>query len=76
MFNDKYGLTQAVLEGRKTQTRRIAYTAGRWRDIMVGQYALAAVGHRVCLEEVLHTAVASVYKVGAHDIVPELNKTL
>lgn len=26
MLNDKYGLTQAVLEGRKTQTRRIAYT--------------------------------------------------
>lgn len=26
MFNDKYGLTQAVLDGRKTQTRRIAYT--------------------------------------------------
>lgn len=25
MFNDKYGLTQAVLEGRKTQTRRIAH---------------------------------------------------
>mgnify|MGYP002673283598 CR=1 FL=1 len=25
MFNDKYGLTQAVLEGHKTQTRRIAY---------------------------------------------------
>ena len=25
MFNDKYGLTQAVLEGCKTQTRRIAY---------------------------------------------------
>ena len=23
IFNDKYGLTQAVLEGRKTQTRRI-----------------------------------------------------
>lgn len=23
MFNDKCGLTQAVLEGRKTQTRRI-----------------------------------------------------
>lgn len=23
MFNDKYGITQAVLEGRKTQTRRI-----------------------------------------------------
>ena len=25
MFNDQYGLTQAVLEDRKTQTRRIAY---------------------------------------------------
>lgn len=25
MFSDKYGLTQAVLVGRKTQTRRIAY---------------------------------------------------
>lgn len=25
MFNDKYSLTQAVLVGRKTQTRRIAY---------------------------------------------------
>lgn len=24
MFNDKYGLTQAVLEGKKTQTRRIS----------------------------------------------------
>ena len=23
MFNDKYGLTEAVLSGRKTQTRRI-----------------------------------------------------
>lgn len=23
MFNDKYGLTQAVLVGRKTQTRRL-----------------------------------------------------
>jgi hypothetical protein len=25
MFNDRYGLTQAVLEGHKTQTRRIAF---------------------------------------------------
>ena len=23
MFNDRYGLTQAVLDGRKTMTRRI-----------------------------------------------------
>ena len=26
MFNDKYGLTQAVLEGRKTMTRRVVST--------------------------------------------------
>lgn len=25
MFNDQFGLTQAVIDGRKTQTRRIAY---------------------------------------------------
>ena len=25
MFNDKYGLTQAVLDGRKTMTRRAFY---------------------------------------------------
>ena len=32
MFNDKYGLTQAVLEGRKTQTRRIVpkYALADW----------------------------------------------
>lgn len=28
MFNDKYGLTQAVLEGRKTQTRRMFLKRG------------------------------------------------
>lgn len=34
MFDDKYGLTQAVLEGRKTQTRRIAYT-GNAKSLIV-----------------------------------------
>lgn len=29
MFNDKYGLTQAVLDGRKTMTRRIIAHTGR-----------------------------------------------
>lgn len=28
MFNDKYGLTEAVLEGRKTQTRRVINLTG------------------------------------------------
>ena len=32
MFNDKYGLTDAVLQGRKTMTRRIAYD-GEIKDI-------------------------------------------
>ena len=27
MFNDRYGLTKAVLEGRKTMTRRMAYNS-------------------------------------------------
>lgn len=29
MFNDKYGLTKAVIEGRKTMTRRIINTSSR-----------------------------------------------
>lgn len=40
MFNDKYGLTKAVLEGRKTQTRRIAYT---------GKYQIIDCG--ICIEQ-------------------------
>lgn len=40
MFNDKYGLTQAVLQGRKTMTRRIVtnYEFNQWdgRQIMLG----------------------------------------
>ena len=31
MFNDRYGLTQAVIEGRKTMTRRIVPTKTRLR---------------------------------------------
>lgn len=30
LFNDKYGLTKAVLDGRKTQTRRVANIDGRF----------------------------------------------
>lgn len=35
MFNDRYGLTEAVLSGRKTQTRRIApkdTLLGSWKE--------------------------------------------
>lgn len=35
MFNDKYGLTQAVLEGRKTMTRRIVSIPNTWHGVDV-----------------------------------------
>ena len=35
MFNDKYGLTQAVLDGRKTQTRRIITYPKKYKGIDV-----------------------------------------
>lgn len=64
MFNDRYGLTQAVLEGRKTQTRRIAYTVGRWRDIMVRQDLEGVNKGKACLfgDGILLTK--SAYKLG------------
>lgn len=38
MFNDKYGLTKAVLEGRKTMTRRIAKAWTRPDGTLSGYY--------------------------------------
>ena len=38
MFNDTYGLTSAVLEGRKTQTRRVITTPRRFRGQDVNGY--------------------------------------
>ena len=63
MFNDKYGLTQAVLEGRKTQTRRIADTAGRLRDITV-RHDLGGVNKgRACLFDDGIILTQSAYKL-------------
>lgn len=64
MFNDKYGLTQAVLEGRKTQTRRIAYTAGRWRDIMVRHDLEGVNKGKACLFDDGILLAKSAYKLG------------
>ena len=36
MFNDKFGLTQAVLDGRKTQTRRIIRTQPPYKNFEMG----------------------------------------
>lgn len=64
MFNDKCGLTQAVLEGRKTQTRRIAYTVGRWRDIMVRQDLEGVNKGKACLFGDGRLLAKSAYKLG------------
>ena len=65
MFNDRYGLTQAVLEGRKTMTRRIVKHP---EEVEVN-------GHKYLQTEKLRykvgevVAVAQAYK----DIMPELD---
>ena len=64
MFNDKYGLTQAVLEGRKTQTRRIAYTAGRLRNITVRQAFEEVNKGKACLFDEGKPLAQSAYKLG------------
>lgn len=64
MFNDKYGLTQAVLEGRKTQTRRIADTAGRLKDITVRQALEEVNKGRACLFDEGRPLALSAYKLG------------
>ena len=59
MFNDRYGLTQAVLEGRKTMTRRIVkgVLLGHVQNGMPG---MAVVGAPYKVGEVV--AVAQAYK--------------
>ena len=74
MFNDRYGLTQAVLEGRKTMTRRMVKVPKRfnghnangfivWRDIaaheVTGVYARGHDGGSMEDAEILPS-----YKIG------------
>ena len=52
MFNDKYGLTQAVLDGRKTMTRRIVkgeIPLGNWKE--TEKYAHYKVGEIVAIAQ-------------------------
>ena len=58
MFNDKYGLTQAVLEGRKTMTRRVV-TGVQLDYIRKGMPGMAVVESRFKVDEVV--AVAQSY---------------
>ena len=64
MFNDRYGLTQAVFEGRKTQTRRIAYTAGRMEGLTIRQDLEGVNKGRACLFEGGILLAKSAYKLG------------
>lgn len=70
MFNDKYSLTQAVLEGRKTMTRRIvaleSTLAITWdceteidRDIAIKNYIVSNIKNRYEVGEVV--AIAQCY---------------
>lgn len=63
MFNDKYGLTQAVLDGRKTQTRRIAYT-GNATNIDCGICAEKKNFGRATLFHGIDEIAHSRYKIG------------
>lgn len=63
MFNDKYGLTKAVLDGRKTQTRRIACVD----YINSPNYEIVIEGKdrdKVCLNEGNFIVAKSRYKIG------------
>ena len=44
MFNDKYGLTKAVLEGRKTMTRRIIPQLAKYKDPDISEIGINSKG--------------------------------
>jgi len=65
MFNDKYGLTQAVLDGRKTMTRRVV-TQNSMTDILCG-YSRYQVGEVVAIAQSyrdVYLNSGSIYKIG------------
>ena len=68
MFNDKFGLTQAVLEGRKTMTRRIVkgeIPLGNWEE--TEKYATYKIGEVVAIAQSyrdIYLDSSSIYKIG------------
>lgn len=67
MFNDKYRLTQAVLEGRKTQTRRIAYDFRKHTSNKVTKCVILPSGSITYMDgeiQVLDDMPQPAYKVG------------
>lgn len=64
MFNDQYGLTQAVLEGRKTQTRRIAYQESFKYYCNCGFYTEGKDKGKLAINDGNEIAAKSTYKIG------------
>lgn len=54
MFNDKYGLTQAVLDGRKTMTRRVISYPSKFRGQNVAGYYVCRKPSGELVEVCLH----------------------
>ena len=67
MFNDKYGLTQAVLEGRKTMTRRVVkgeIPLGNWEE--TEKYAPYQVGEVVAIAQSYKDIYNDAYHIGLY----------
>ena len=87
MFNDKYGLTTAVLEGRKTMTRRVITIPEKWHGIEVygfcylkGQATLELTdGDDFCIEDPRTGQCAQIlpaYKIGEEVAVAQKYKDI
>lgn len=67
MFNDKYGLTQAVLDGRKTMTRRIVkgeIPLGNWEE--TEKYAPYKVGEIIAIAQSYKDIFNDAYHIGLY----------
>lgn len=64
MFNDQYGLTQAVLDGRKTQTRRIAYQEPFRRNFNCGFCMEGKDKGKLTINDGNEIVAKSTYKIG------------
>ena len=64
MFNDKYGLTKAVLEGRKTQTRRIGYQGTFKRYCNCGFCLEGADKNKLFINDGNEVVAKSKFKIG------------
>lgn len=64
MFNDRYGLTQAVIEGRKTMTRRIELIGSEQNIIAPGIFEVTSRCIKVRQNGQLIMSVPLRYKVG------------